>query len=120
MKLTLDDIRAEIEKKYAPLTLEVKGEEFVLQSLLRVDRKVRDAVQEKLKGVGGDPDENGEVQISTESANEDDVIQSIQFVLSSVTRDNKGARLVHLLPDDLLVLMEVMRSWKEATQPGEA
>lgn len=119
-RLTLDDIQAAIEKKYAPLTLEVKGEEFVLLSLMRVPRKVRDAVQDRLKSMGGEADENGEVVVSTVDTDEDVVVESLKFILSSVTKDNKGSRLAHLLPNDMVVLMEIMQSWREATQPGEA
>lgn len=119
-RFTLDDIVAEMEKRYAPMTLDVKGEEFVLVSLLRVNRKVRDAVQNKLKEMGGDPDENGEVKVDSASLDEDKMVESLQFILSSVTKDNKGARLVHLLPNDMTVLMEVLRTWQESTQPGEA
>jgi len=119
-RLTLDDIQAAIEKKYAPLTLEVKGEEFVLTSLLRTNRKVREAVEAKLKEMVAKTGEDGEVVVDQDDVNEDKMIESLQFILSSVTKDNKGSRLVHLLPDDLLVLMETMKAWQEATQPGEA
>lgn len=119
-KLTLDDIKANIEKKYAPLVFEVNGQEYTLVSLMRVNRKVRDAVQDRLESMGGKPDENGDISIDSSVNDEDKLIDSLQFILSSVTKDGRGTQLVNALPKDILVLMEIMREWQEATQPGEA
>lgn len=119
-KFTLESIVEEIEKKYAPMTLTVNGQDYVLVSLLRTSRKVRDSVQEKLKSMGGEPDEKGEMKVDSTAMDEDKMIESFQFIISSVTKDGRGQSLVRALPNDMVVLMEIFKKWQEATQPGEA
>lgn len=107
---TLEDLDAAIEREYAPLRFQAGGEEFVLRSLLRVEKKQRDAVVEKLK----------ELDDNQEELDEDSALSTVQFVLKTVVADNKGAKLLKALGDDLLRCMKVLEKWTEATQPGEA
>lgn len=110
---TLDDLNAEIEKKYAPFIFKAGDQEFTLVSLLRVDKKVRKAVQDRLAELNDGKDEN-------DTVSEDDTVATIEFVLSSVTQDNKGRALIRLLGGELVKLSTLMEVWKEQTQPGEA
>lgn len=106
---TLDDLKSELENKYRPFVYKAaEDKEFTLVSLMRVDKKVRAAVEERLKS------------IDEESATEDDVVASLEFALSSVTQNNKGPALIKELGHDLPVLMIIMEQWQKATQPGEA
>lgn len=107
---TLEALEAEIERQYAPLKFQAAGEEFVLRSLLRIGKKDRDAVMEKLK----------DLETEDEELNEDVAFAAVQFVLKTVVADNKGAKLSKVLGDDLLRNMKVLEKWVEATQPGEA
>lgn len=110
---TLEDLDREIEKKYAPLVLKIGDQEFTMVSLLRVPKKVRAEVQKRLSDLNSSEDENQEVS-------EDDTIAALQFVFTSVTKDNKGRALVRALGDDLVRYTTLMEKWQEATQPGEA
>ncbi|WP_190821959.1 phage tail assembly protein [Saccharopolyspora pogona] len=107
---TLDDLDAAIEREYAPLTFQAAGEEFVLRSLLRVEKKRRDAVIAKLK----------ELDDAGDDIDEDLALSTVQFILKSVTADDRGTKLLKALGDDLLRFMRLLSMWSEATQPGEA
>lgn len=110
---TLDQLNDEIERKYAPLVFQAGDQEFTLLSLLRVAKKVRAEVQARLEALSKSSD-------SDETVSEEDTLSTLQFVLSSVTKDNKGRALVRVLGDDLVKYTTLMAKWQEATQPGEA
>lgn len=116
---TLEALKEELENEYAPLVFHANGEEFVLQSLLRVSRKTRDAVMEKLKTLQGDSDSE-EVELS--DLDEDLALEALGFILAAVTKGtvSKGRKLVSLLEDDLAAHMKMIQKWQKATQPGEA
>jgi|SRR6187200_857198 len=113
---TLESLVEEVEREYAPLTIEAGDETFVLKSLFRCDKKVRDAVIDKLTELEG----LYEQEDKKNSLNEDETLEAIAFVISNVTADRKGPKLVKLLKGDLMVSMTLLRKWREATQPGEA
>jgi len=118
---TLEDLESAIEREYAPLTFKIGEDEFVLQSLLRVDKKIREAVIDRLNAL----DKTGEVgpdgkTIESSEPSEDDTLAAVQFVLKSVTKGPGGPKLVRLLGNDLIRNMTLMRKWSEATRPGEA
>jgi tail assembly protein len=113
---TLESLNEEIEQKYAPLVFQAGDTEFTLVSLLRVDKKVRAAVREKMESLDKGQDEDGKDIETTE----DETIEAFKFILKSVTKDNKGSALVRLLGDDLLKYSTLMEHWQEATQSGEA
>lgn len=116
---TLESLQEEIEREYAPLRFEAAGTEFVLQSLLRIPQKDREAVVARLQTIGATTDEDGE-KSDAEELSEADTVEAIEFVLSKVTAGRKGAGLVKVLNHDLLMLMKLLGKWTEATQPGEA
>lgn len=109
---TIDDLRAEIEREYAPLRFQVGAEEFVLKSLLRTDKKVREAVIARLEAL--EAAHNGD-----DTVDEDAALASVRYVLESVTEGGRGYRLSEHLGDDLLLCMKLLEKWTEATQPGE-
>lgn len=106
---TLDDLVAELENRYSPFVFKAAEDKaFTLLPLLRVDKKVRKAVQERL------------ASIDKEETDEDEVVASLEFALSSVTMDKKGPALVRVVGGDLAKLMILLEHWQKATQPGEA
>lgn len=111
---TLESLEEEIEREYAPLRFKVGEEEFTLRSLLRVDRNERDQVLDRLRELEKQRDS------SEDDLSEDDALDAVQFVLKTVTADDKGDRLTELLGNDLLVNMKILERWTEVTQPGEA
>lgn len=110
---TLDDLNEAITNKYAPLVFQAGDQEFTLQSLIRIPSKVRVEVEKKLDDLGKSKDEN-------DTVSEDQTLDTFKFVVSSVTKDNKGRALVRLLGDDLAKYIVLIEKWQEATQPGEA
>lgn len=107
---TLDDLRAEIEQKYAPLVFRAGDEEFSLRPILRLSKTAREAVISRLKEL----DEAGE------DADEDTTVGAMKYVLEVVTDRGQGRRLVEVLGDELVLLSTLMEKWMEATQVGEA
>jgi hypothetical protein len=105
---TLDDLNQELENRYSPFVFQAGDKEFTLLSLMRVDKSVRKAVQERLSTMNDD------------DTNEDELVSALEFALSSVTKDRKGGALVRLVGGDLGKLMILLEQWQKATQPGEA
>lgn len=109
---TLESLEEEIEREYSPLRFQVDGEDIVLRSLLRIPRKERDSVMDKLRTLEGQEDDNPD---------EDAMLSAVQHVLKTVAETKEqGQKLVSALGNDLLRNMKVLERWTEATQPGEA
>lgn len=108
---TLEALEEEIERQYAPFRLSTGSDEFVLRSLLRVSKKERETVVDKLQVL--DTEDGAEL-------NEAETLEVVHTVLKTVTADGKGSKLIKVLGDDLLRCMKVLEKWIEATQPGEA
>jgi hypothetical protein len=119
---TLESLEEEIENEYAPLTFQAQGTEFVMQSLLRIGKKDRGQVIERLKSIGAaaGSDEESDKPEDDEELDEDATIEAIEFVITKVTKDGQGRKLVTILNHDLLRLMKLLDRWTKATQPGEA
>lgn len=108
---TLDDLNKAIESKYAPFHFHAGDEKFVLRQVLRLSGSERALVVEELKKLDG---------IDEDTMDEDVVLNTIENVLSTITDNGKGARLIELLEHDLIRVQMLMELWIEATQPGEA
>lgn len=115
MSFSLDDLRAEIEREYAPLVIQAGGHEYRLTPLLRTDRKVREAVLERLTSLQKAHDDDEETVLD-----EDAALENVSLVLQAVTEDGQGPRLIEQLDGDLLLSMKLLEKWTERTQPGEA
>lgn len=111
---TLESLHEELENEFAPVQFEAGGDSFVLRNLLRCNKKERQAVIARLKELEAlnDADQSEEA--------EDATLAACQFVLSTVTDDKRGARLLKAIGTDLLVNMKLLERWAERTQPGEA
>lgn len=106
---TLTDLQNEVSKKYAPTVIENNGVEYVLPNLLQLDAKARDKALKKIESMEGDEDDSLEFQLT-----------QAKGVLQDVTKDGKGKELVGLLGDNPAMILELIESWMEGTQPGEA
>lgn len=114
---TLDSLREEIEKEFAPAKVGLKdGSEVVLRNLLRLDGKERDKVIGLLEGVKGAQDEDLE---SAGAERIDEILSVVQEILKTVA-ETKGTQLVKELGEDLILTMKVLERWMGDTQPGEA
>jgi hypothetical protein len=107
---TLDDLRAEVEREYAPLEVGLHdGSTVTLKHLLRLPKKTRDKVVDVLKVLepveGEDPDADAMIDAAT--------------TVLKLVADN-GAALVKELDGDVTLTMRVLERWMQTAQPGEA
>lgn len=102
---TLDSLREEIEAQYAPVVLEVGDQEVTLTNLMRLPKKKRITVMDKVSLLNADDDEKDMEHIALE-------------ILLEVA--DKPALLKKGLGDDLALTMKIVTIWMESTQVGEA
>jgi hypothetical protein len=111
---TLDSLREEVEKQYAPVTITLAdGSEVLLRNLLRLPRKLREEALETLREL-----ENVE-QDSADESSVDKMTEVASSVLDLVA-ESGGKRLIRELDGDLTLTMKVLQRWMESTQVGEA
>jgi hypothetical protein len=108
---SLDDLREEVEREFAPVTIELSdGTEVTLRNLLRLPKGQRREVVSTLKVL--------EEVDGTDDSDVEELLHAATSVLEIVA-DN-GKKLAKELDGDLAVTMKVLERWMEATQPGEA
>lgn len=114
--ITLDSIRESVEKKYAPVKIEVDAETTVeLRNILRLsknERKKVTAALEELEGLTENEDDMTEDDIQK-------IVSVMGTVISTVANGN-ARKLITALGDDIPVIMQVLETWQAGTQSGEA
>jgi hypothetical protein len=117
---TLDAMREEIEREFAPFQIEVDGKTLTLKNLLRVPRKNRDEVYTLL-------DEMSEIQRASEeddtsglSSTEKSANIALHILPLVADKPVLAEKLVEEIQDDLALTLRVFSSWMEKTQSGEA
>jgi len=108
---TLNDLRNEVSKKYAPTVIENGKDTYTLQNMLQLPTKKRKEVMELVDSVGGD-DEGG--------SSIEDQLEIFRKIIIAAEEDDKGDELLELLGDNTAMIYEVVSSWMETTQLGEA
>lgn len=107
---TLDSLREEAQKKYAPITIDLGDKTVELRSLLRLPKKERGVAFDLLKAIEENDGNSSEgVEFLTENGLK---------LLSTVADD--GPAIVKALGDDLSLILEVLAVWMDGSQPGEA
>jgi|APGre2960657404_1045060.scaffolds.fasta_scaffold06014_3 hypothetical protein len=107
---TLDSLREEVEREFAPVQIELSdGTVVTLRHLLRLPKSTRDKVIDTLKALETEEGEEQDV---------DGMIDAATAVLKMVA--DQGARLVKELDGDVTLTMRVLERWMKTTQPGEA
>lgn len=103
---SLDSLREEIEKEFAPLQLEIGTKTVTLSNLMRLPKKKRDSVMAKLKEL-----ENADqAEVDAEAISVD--------VLAEVSDNPELLRSG--LEDDIALAMKILNLWMTSTQSGEA
>lgn len=114
---TLDNLRAEVEKQYAPVVIGLSDStEVTLNNLLRLPRKTREAVLKLLHDV---EDAGSNVDDDESTENIELLVDAASQILLLVS-DRFGPQLVKELDGDLTLTMKVLERWMEATRVGEA
>lgn len=108
---TLADIDNVLNEKYAPLVFQVGNKKYEIRQILRLSSTEREAVVAKLEILQNIPEEE-----MTEAF----VLETMSFVFTVATADQKGSELVDALGNDLLRMKVLFERWMEDTQAGEA
>ncbi|QGJ88776.1 tail assembly chaperone [Mycobacterium phage Yecey3] len=121
---TLDSVREEVEKEFAPVTVDMAEGSVVLRNVLRVPKLRRDKVFkliDELEAATKDEDGN---EIAVEALGMEHMektagiaVELIRLVSDS---DKLGEILCTALEDDVALTLAVFGKWMEVTQPGEA
>lgn len=112
---TLDSMREEIEREFAPFQISVDGQVLTLRNVLRLPKKEREVVYGLLDELGK-KDEDVSGLTSTEKS------AGIALKIIPVVADSKplANSLVKQIEDDLALTLKVFSAWMEGTQAGEA
>ena len=117
---TLDAMREDIEREFAPFQIEVEGKTLTLKNLLRVPRRNREEVYSLL-------DEMAEVQRAAEEEETSGLSsteKSAQIALSILPlvadKPALAEKLVEEIQEDFALSLRVFSSWMDKTQAGEA
>lgn len=109
---TLDSMRSEIEREFAPFQIEVDGKTLTLRNLLRVPKIHRDDVYSML-------DELSEIQSSDDgplTVTEKSAQIALQIIPLVADDEKLAAVLVERIEDDLALTLRLFNVWMEATQ----
>lgn len=115
---TLDSLREETKKKFAPFKIRLTdGSEVSLSSMLRIPAEDRKAVRKALDEVS-DLSEADDTPESIES-----MIEAISKILNVIA--DKPAKLLSELDDEdpqvkVMLMSKVVLAWAKETQLGEA
>lgn len=108
---TLEDIDKSLNEKYAPLVFQSGKNKFSIRQILRLASAEREVVVARLEQLQ---------ETSEEEMTEELIRDTMTFVLTVATADNKGEELISLLDGDLLRMKVLFERWMEDTQAGEA
>lgn len=107
---TLTDLKAEVEKKYAPVIIEDGDEKFILPNLLQLDAKVRREVLDLLDTIDTDEDDE----------DIDDQLEVFSALIRLLVSEGKGDKFLELLGGNTALVIEIANKWMDGTQLGEA
>lgn len=115
---TLDSMREEMDKKYAPVTLDLGGGDVVvLQNVLRIKAGARKEALSLIKQIQSLTESTDE---GAEMSEEDfDAVNELQEKILCLAAD-KPQLLDAAVGGDPMIVMEIFNRWMESTQAGEA
>lgn len=115
---TLDSMREEIEKEFAPCQFELAdGKTVTLRNILRLPKAGREkvyALLDELADIQKQDDEGGLV-VTEKSA--EVALKILPLVADS---EKLGRQLAESIEDDLALTLRVFSTWMDGTQAGEA
>lgn len=115
---TLDSIREEADKQFAPVKIGLSdGTEVTLRNLLRLKSDDRAVVREQIKVFTEQSDDDNEDDRDALSA-VDATAAAATEILSRVA--DKPRELLEELDGDVGMLVQVVQTWMSGTQSGEA
>lgn len=108
---TLTDLRNEVTKKYAPTVIENGDDKYILQNLMQMPEKQRRAIEALVDSIQDEPEDGDNVESQT---------GVFRQIIVAAEGNGRGEELLDLLGDNLAMLVELVNSWMEGTQLGEA
>ncbi|QGH78026.1 tail assembly chaperone [Mycobacterium phage LoneWolf] len=121
---TLDSVREEVEREFAPVTVDMAEGSVVLRNVLRVPKLRRDKVFKLIDELeAATKDEDGK-EIPAESLGMEHMEKTagiaVELIRLVADSDKLGEILCTALEDDVALTLAVFGKWMEVTQPGEA
>jgi hypothetical protein len=116
---TLDSMREEIEREFAPCQFELpEGKVVTLRNILRIPKSDREKVYTLLDELGdiNKSEDTGGGLVQTEKSAEV-ALKILPLVADS---EKLGRQLVEAIEEDLALTLRVFSAWMEGTQAGEA
>lgn len=117
---TLDSMREEIEREFAPFQLEIEGRTLTLKNLLRIPRKNRDEVYALLDEMADIQKSAGEEEGGGLSSTEKSAQIALHIIPLVADNEKLAKILVENIEDDLALTLRVFSAWMDKTQAGEA
>lgn len=109
---TLTDLKNEVSKKYEPTVVENGKDTFTLQNVLQLPTKKRNEVLDLVNSISSE--EEGD------SKGLDDQMVIYRDLILATEENDKGQELLDLLGDNTAMTLELVTTWMEGTQLGEA
>lgn len=117
---TLDSLREEVEKEYAPVKVTVaKDQDVVLRNLLRVPKKAREelfGLLDEMENLTEGKDDEAEMSVDELEKTAGIATRMIELVADGPHKK----KLIDALNDDMALTLKVFEAWMEASNPGEA
>lgn len=111
---TLDSLREEADKKFAPFKVELSDGTYAnMRSLLRMNKLTREAVMKQMDAMSSSDDDDDSVGV-------EELATAVSKVIELVAGKEKGKLLLKDLDGDLGLSMTLIEQWMELTQSGEA
>ena len=109
---SLDSLREEADKAYAPLKVALSdGSEVVLRNLLRLKKDVRTEVFDLLKKLEETEEQSGQDHV-------DNLLGIVEELIRKVA--DRGDDLLNELDGDIALSMQILNGWLGESQAGEA
>lgn len=118
---TLDSLREEADKQFAPVKIGLSdGSEVTLRNLLRLGEKDRELVRANIKLISASNDDESDEESSEDDSFKDidEKVRLASEILAKVASDSR--KLLKELDGDVGLILQVLQTWMEGTQSGEA
>ena len=108
---TLEDLKNEVSKKYAPTVIKNGTDQYVLQNLLQLPAKKRNQTMDLVETIDSEEEEKSGI---------DHQVGVFREIIKVVVADDRGQDLLGLLGDNDALVIELVSAWMDSSQLGEA
>ena len=108
---TLEDLKNEVSKKYAPTVIKNGTDQYILQNLLQLPAKKRNKTMDLVDTINSEDEEKSGL---------DHQVGVFREIIKIVEANDKGQELLGLLGDNDALVLELVTSWMDSSQLGEA